>query len=501
MMGPKISFSLRAFIAYFLILGTLSWFIINNALERLNDGMRQSAESVMVDISHLLAASIEHKLQSTQYKSQIPTNEIARLFANIKSRRIQAEIHQISKAFVDMDLYITDSNGIVIYDSTGQHEGEDFSNWRDVHLTLKGEYGARTSFTDPTKTGEDDEKAMVVAAPIRHYNRIIGVVSVVKSINSLESHLEAESNLLKRSAISLVILAILAASILSWLLTRSLEKISTYARTMAQGDSIRQPTFLDQRLEDLSDSITHLRDQLDGKEYVEKYIHSLTHELKTPITSIQASAELLSEDLPVQEQHRFINNIRSSNSRMASLVERMLSLARLESGKHKLSVNEFDLKSEITKLTLERQLSLTSLNIELIIEPDTPYLVQGDKLLITQAVTNLLDNALSHSTEKGQIIIKLGMQELQVEANSPDHFAVSIFNQGGPIPDYALNKIFDRFFSLPAPEQPSDGSIRTRKSTGLGLSFVKQIMQLHHGRVKIENIKNGVLASLSWRII
>jgi len=71
---------------------------------------------------------------------------------------------------------------------------------------------------------------------------------------------------------------------------------------------------------------------------------------------------------------------------------------------------------------------------------------------------------------------------------------VSIFNHGEAIPDFALAKLYDRFFSLP----PSNNSETVTKSTGLGLSFVKEIMKLHKGKIEIKNLNNGVLATLNW---
>jgi len=192
MKNINVSFSFRAFIIYFVILGSLSWYIVNNAIERLNDGMRQSAESVMVDMSHILASEVESQL-SSHHQDDISITPIQRLFDSAKRRQISAKIHQIKKTSIEMDIYITDERGIVVYDSTNKSTGKDFSQWRDVRLTLEGEYGARTSFIDPEKTEDEDEKIMVVAAPIRTSSGdIIGSLSVVKSINSLEGHLKTE---------------------------------------------------------------------------------------------------------------------------------------------------------------------------------------------------------------------------------------------------------------------------------------------------------------------
>ncbi len=488
----NVSFSLRTFFVYFVILGFLAWYLVENAIERLNDGMRQSAESVMVDMSNVLASELEQRLQPTNDSGVIiDISTVEQLFSRTRQRQLQAQIYQITKASIDTDVYVTDQQGTVIYDSTGNSLGKDFSTWRDVRLTLAGEYGARTSFVDPEKTADDDEKIMVVAAPVRWNESIVGVVSIVKSINSLEGHLKAESTQLKNYALVLVLLAIVVGYLFSLWLTRSLEKIAQYAQNLAKGRTSAQPHFLDTRLDNLASSVTTLRNQLDGKEYVEDYIHSLTHELKTPITSIRGATELLFEGLPAQEQTRFIKNIHSSNNRMAQLVEKMLSLAKLESQTELVEWADFDLSHVLTRLLEERQPLIASKSLKLTI-PEAVFQVNGDRLLIRQALANLLDNAIAFCPESGLIHV--------TAESSNEAYSVTVFNQGESIPDYALPRVFERFFSMPA--KVSVPSTLTAKSTGLGLSFVQEIMKLHQGSIELKNEVrgdySGVNASLQW---
>jgi len=488
----KISYSLRAFAIYFIILGTLVWFTLNNAIERLNDGMRQSAESVTVDLANILAALIEDQI--TQQKPQsntlaindLPMQQLDRVFVNAKQRTFNAKIYQITKRLVDAEIYVTNEQGFVVFDSNNQHLGADFSQWRDVRLTLAGEYGARTSFIDPNKTAEDDDKIMVIASPIQFKGNIIGVVSVSKPVNSIEAHVVAESSQLKQYAIILLLLALIVGYLLSLWFTYALNKIANYAKTMANGDLIEQPTFWDSRLAELSQAISYMRSQLDGKEYVENYIHSLTHELKTPITSIQGAIELLSEDMPAETRAQFIQNISTSNHRMSRLVDRMLSLAKLEGLTELVDTSHFDIVPTIQRLIQERKPTIDKRGLTITRPQQTHLECFGDKVLISQAIANLLDNAIDFCNEHGQIDISL--------EHKNSHYYVYLFNQGNAIPDFALNKLYDRFFSLPRPTHNASPS----KSTGLGLSFVKEIMKLHHGHVQINNIDAGVVAHLSW---
>jgi len=478
----KISYSLRAFGIYFVILGSLIWFTLDNAIERLNDGMRQSAESVVVDTANILAAFVEDQIDQQGLNSK----QLARVFKIVDQRSFSAQIYQVTKTEVDSEVYITDNKGVVIYDSTGQHVGEDFSWWRDVSITLAGDYGARTSYIDRNRTKPDDPKAMIIAAPIRQGEQIIGVISVLKPIASLEGHLLTESKQLQRYAFVLLLLALVLGYLLSLWFTHSLNKIANYANDMAEGKRVDSPTLRDTRLTALSDSISHMRRQLDGKEYVENYIHSLTHELKTPITSIRGAVELMNEDMPSEDRAIFLNNISTSNQRMSRLVERMLSLAKLEGLTELVATSEFDIVPTIKRLVQERSPTINERQIKVGFPQQSSFVCSGDKVLISQAVANLLDNAISFCATGGQLEIGLKQND--------SAYQIALYNQGDDIPEFALDKVFDRFFSLPRPQQEKNSS----KSTGLGLSFVKEIMKLHNGAVTVKNISGGVLATLEW---
>lgn len=470
-----------------MILGSLIWFTLDNAIERLNDGMRQSAESVLVDLAHILAASIEDQIEQSLSDGQaLQASQLSRVFDQVAAKKLTAQIYQVSKTEVDTEVYVTDDQGIVIYDSSGAAIGKDFSKWRDVKLTLLGEYGARTSYIDQNQTEPEDPKAMVIAAPISHAQKIIGVVSVLKPINSLEGHLLTETKQLRSYAFLLLGLALILGYLLSLWFTHSLNKIANYANSMARGKKLDPPTLRDSRLSDLSSAIANMRSQLDGKEYVEDYIHSLTHELKTPLTSIGGAVELLNEDMPREDRIRFLKNISNSNQRMSRLVERMLSLAKLEGLSELVATSNFDLAQTLQRLIQERTPMIAAKQLSLQNSSPSTFPCSGDKVLISQAVANLLDNAISFCTTAGEVRVELQL------TNSG--YLVSVFNQGQPIPEFAIAKLFDRFFSLPR----SEGADSQTKSTGLGLSFVREIMKLHDGTVRIENTKQGVLATLMW---
>ena len=306
-------------------------------------------------------------------------------------------------------------------------------------------------------------------------------------------------------------LALLIGYLLSLWFTYALKKIANYANAMAEGESVEAPVFFDRRLADLSASISNMRKQLDGKEYVEDYIHSLTHELKTPITSIGGAVELLSEDMAVddisvdarsveamsaEDRILFLNNIQTSNQRMSRLVDRMLSLAKLEGLTALVDTSGFDLLPSIERLINERYSIIEQAQLRVIKPTQAAYMCVGDRVLLSQAIANLLDNAIKFSEKNGQIEIIVGPNNANINTGDARPYEIQLHNQGQPIPEFALTKIYDRFFSLPNTQSNNSPS----KSTGLGLSFVREIMKLHKGLVTVANTETGVRATLRWPI-
>jgi two-component system sensor histidine kinase CreC len=111
-------------------------------------------------------------------------------------------------------------------------------------------------------------------------------------------------------------------------------------------------------------------------------------------------------------------------------------------------------------------------------------MARGERFLVRQALANLLDNAMDFTPRGGEI-------NIDVAAPVPTGMiAVDVFNRGEPVPDYALSRVTERFYSLP---RPGSG----RKSTGLGLNFVQEVAHLHGGAFAISNVQGGVRATLT----
>jgi two-component system sensor histidine kinase CreC len=220
-----------------------------------------------------------------------------------------------------------------------------------------------------------------------------------------------------------------------------------------------------------------MREELQGKKYVESYLHALTHELKSPLAAIEGAAELLDGDeVPEAARKKFLRNIRAESGRLREVVERLLRLSALESRAALEEIRPCDTRELLRELVAERAARAEPAGVTLRVERETDARVEGEPFLLRQAIGNLLDNAVDFSPPGGTV-------ELSGE-ESDGWWLLTVRDHGPGFPDYAARRLFERFYSLP---RPGGGA----KSTGLGLTAVREVAQLHHGTVGLENHPGG----------
>jgi two-component system sensor histidine kinase CreC len=465
---------MRIFLVYFLFVGLAGWFVLITVMDEIRPGVRQSTEETLVDTANLLAEILRDEVRS----ARLQQGRLPELLKAYGQRQPRAQIWGLEKNRVNHRIYVTDAQGIVLLDSTGAAVGQDYSRWNDVYLTLRGEYGARSTKEDPN---DENSSVMYVAAPIMDGARIIGVVSVAKPNSSLQPYIERSEQRLAWLGGGLIVLGLLIGALLSWWLSAALRKLTRYAQAVSAGARAELPSLRGGELGQLAEAVERMRTELEGKAYVERYVHTLTHELKSPLAAIRGAAELLDGEMPGAQRQRFVANIEQESARMQQLIERLLHLAQVEQRQGLEEQVAVPLQALVDSL-LQAQMArieAAGLQIENHIGPELS--ARGEAFLLRQALANLLDNALDFTPPGGLIRFSGEARDGQIE--------LLLFNQAEPIPDYALARLCERFYSLP---RPGSG----RKSTGLGLNFVAEVMQLHGGALQIANTAGGVQVRL-----
>ena len=462
------NFFIRFFVGYVLVAALGMLLAMKLFSDQLVPGVRQSVEETLLQTANLLAEAVSQEMT----RDPPGVDGIEAIFRAYAQRRFQARIYGILKTDPNLRVYVTDRAGRVVFDSRGRDLGQDYLIWRDVRLTLAGEYGART-----TRESERDTNSgvMYVAAPILHDGRIVGVLAVGKPASSFQSFIDLTMSKAWESALWLFFLALLLASGFSYWMTRDLRRLVAYAHDVAEGKRERIPIEGRSELRRLAQALEHLRAELDGKAHVEKVSQLLAHELKSPIAAIRGAIELLPDESDPQRRARLESNIAAESERLQRIVEGVLELARAENRgrldeRQPVALDELVLEVLAARAGRLHDKALT-------LEPELmPLTVSGSRFLLRQAIVNLLDNAADFSPAGGTLAIRLALDDDQVRLCIRDH--------GAGIPDYAMPRLFERFYSVPRPDTGQRGS-------GLGLNLVQEVARLHGGSIALRNHPAG----------
>jgi two-component system, OmpR family, sensor histidine kinase CreC len=472
--------SFRIFLGFALILSVGFVLLLSWIMNDVNVQPKKSMEESLVDMAYIIAASLEHNI----HNNKVDTEPLRVFLESAGKRRFLARIYELEKNEVNIGVYVTNKEGIVLFDSNGGlFEGRDYSEKSDVYRTLQGRYGARTTRRKP---GDPLSSVAYIGAPIKQDGEIIGVCTVSKAWTSINTFIETSRRKILQIAVVLFLSALALSFFISRWITRPIRRLTEYSDAVKEGKRMKMPQLGQGEIKELGDSFEGMLDSLEGREYIERYVQTLTHQLKGPLSAIRGAAELLQEDLPEPDRKRFINNVEIESIRLQRIVERMLELASLEQQRKLRNVETIDLSQLMIDITDEMTVTLKRKEIVLFLPLRQGYSFSGERFLIHQAIYNLLHNAVEFTAEGGTISVEIKQHW--------GRLFLIISDDGAGIPDYALDKVFDKFYSL---QRPDTG----KKSSGLGLSLVKEVAELHNGEVTIKpNSPKGTTAILKLPI-
>ncbi|GAA5131041.1 two-component system sensor histidine kinase CreC [Luteolibacter yonseiensis] len=458
------------FIAFIITLGFYQ--LARHFLAEVEPQTFQATEEVLVDTANILAEMVEKDVRENKFR----TGELRDAFEGAHGRVLQARIYRFTKRGVGIQAYVTDAKGVVIFDSDGgRREGENYMKWPDVSLTLSGRYGARSSRDDE---GNWRSSVFYVGAPIGDAARPDGVLTVYKPQADVLP-LVHERRKIIYFACSLIgggILFLIGAVFL-WLF-HPIGKITDYARAIERGERPPKPRIgIGREVNTLAHALDSMRDALEGRRYAERYIQTLTHEMKSPLAAIRGAAELLDEEMPVEVRKRFLENIRAETARSERLINRLLELSAIEGRTSLEKPVEVDFHAIVARAMDQARPLAEVAGVRL--EPEEgaqEVVVRGDEFILRAAVTNLLENAIDFSPAGGVVGIGFSQGEGKV--------VLEIRDQGPGVPEYARERIFDRFYSL-------RHHAAKRKGTGLGLTLVREAAELHGGSITLEPAEGG----------
>lgn len=334
-------------------------------------------------------------------------------------------------------------------------------------IRLRSESGEAPTFT--------------VGVPFMMDNTVTGAVFIRTKAQRIESGLA--DTLGSIALLAAVVLALSGVAVFLFVRGRlkPLKQLETAAATIAEGDFSVQVDEKkgDRELRELSGAFNTMTKKLQGvEEGRREFVANVSHELRSPITSIRGFAEGMADDvIPEEERPKYLRLVADESRRLSGLIDDLLALSRLEREDAKPEMTVFDVNEMLRRAVIRRMNDLEDKKIDVSCEfEEDSCMVRADSDRIEQVVINLLDNAIKFTPEDGKISLESAVKDGLAE--------ITVRDSGTGIAPEDRDKIFDRFFT-------ADRAHTAGKGTGLGLSICKRIMEMHGQSIRLLDTEEG----------
>ena len=329
-----------------------------------------------------------------------------------------------------------------------------------------------------------EQKRMVVGVPVvnRDTDRTVGVVYAVSLSTSADTMWQGFVGLFFMTAFVVLMIAFMASSITAMRQVQPIREMVQATRQYAEGDFDVRMKDYGQRDEmgELAASFNNMAESLQQTERQRReFIANISHELKTPMTTIAGYTDgILDGTIPPENERQYLQIISNESRRLSRLVRRMLDVSQLQVMDPLKSGSHFDICESMRRVLISMEKKITDRHLDVDADiPEEPILVRGDNDMITQVIYNLLENATKFAREGTTLY--LGVTTIDGKAR------ITVRNLGDTIPAEELPLLFERFHkSDKSRSEDKDG-------VGLGLYIVKTILEQHKEKINVTS-ENGV---------
>lgn len=375
--------------------------------------------------------------------------------------------------YLNADIWMIDIDGKVILESGNSLVRPDTSTHIIEDFDPAG-FGTSYYMTGDF-FGEFKQDTLSVIAPINYNYRVRGYLVIHTAMSSLEAEKENILNIMYITLAVLLVLALAALLIVGFILYYPLKKIIKAASEYAVGNLTYQVEVdTEDELGHLADSMNLMARELNEKEeYERKFVANISHDFRSPLTSIKGYVEAMMDGtIPVELQEKYFHIVLFETDRLKKLTEELLTLNSFGSKRGMLDMTAFDINAVIknTAAAFEGRCTERRISIQLLFE-SKQQMVKADIGKIQQVLYNLLDNAIKFSNDGSSIEIETTLKHEKVFISVKDH--------GVGIPKESQKKIWERFYKTDS----SRG--KDKRGTGLGLAIVKEIIQAHEEHINV----------------
>ena len=302
-----------------------------------------------------------------------------------------------------------------------------------------------------------------------------GVVIMSFSTKNLHQMADAVKRQVYIILLILTILVLLGALLYSTLLARPLKQITSSINEISQGDmSVKLNMHGFSEISSISDSFNQMIDVIRNQDTArQEFVSNVSHELKTPITSMKVLADSLlsQEGMPEEIYREFLGDITNEIERMTKIINDLLSMVKMDKNTSQVEVVNTSINDLLEQLLKRLRPIAAERNIELIYESYRPVMADIDETKMSIALNNLIENAIKYNYDDGWVRVTL----------NADHkfFYVTVQDSGVGIPEDVQDNVFERFYRVDKARSRDTGG------TGLGLSLTRSAVLLHRGSIKL----------------
>ncbi len=415
----------------------------------------------------------EQRISNVQSQCNILANQVIDNNFMIESYidNLNAEIDQLANVY-EGRIMIIDNNYKIIKDTYTIEQGKYILS-EDVFSVMHGTVDKDINMIDRyiqiimpiIDISEKDSKETAIKGVI------IATVSINEMINT-NDYLHQQGNTLYALFVVVVLVASLVVASVS---VAGIDDINKQLKTMGEAQlSELNAGFTYSEMEDLTDNFNVIMNKIQKLEDSrQEFVSNVSHELKTPITSMKVLADslLLQENVPAEMYKEFMQDIADEIDRENQIINDLLTLVKTDKKSSELNIEVINI-NELLELLLKRLKPIAELrNIEVVYESVREVNAEVDELKLTLAISNLIENAIKYNIDDGYVNVNL----------DADHkfFYIKVVDSGVGIPEDCQDQIFERFYRV--------DKARTRDTggTGLGLSITRNVILLHKGAVKV----------------
>lgn len=398
------------------------------------------------------------------------------------SETINAELVQLSNLY-DGRVLVIDQNFNVVRDTYGISEGKTIIS-EEVIRCFKGNnvsnYDGNNRFiemtTPITVTVNNGEKGGEISEG-KENNRVVGVMLISVSTDNITTNIAVLDGKASILQFLMMILVVALSWITSRILVKPFEQVTAAIRAVKDGfeaEAIDVSDYLE--TEHIITAFNELLNRMRAlDESRQEFVSNVSHELKTPITSMKVLADSLNaqEDVPVELYKEFMTDIADEIDRENKIINDLLSLVKMDKTAADLNIETVNI-NELIELILKRLRPIAGQkDIDVIYESNRDVTAEVDEVKLTLAISNLVENAIKYNEEHGYVKVTL----------DADHrfFTVVVEDNGMGIPEESKEHIFERFYRVDKSHSRKIGG------TGLGLSITRSAILMHRGAIRVES--------------